>query len=89
MGSVAALGLHKGVGKVYGIKIKGWSAWFMNRTYHLSRMPTFNRKVRIVLDWTLSLFFRREFVALGRLENPRAEFAAAAAPAPPRETSRQ
>ena len=88
VGSVASLGLHKGVGQVYGIKIKGWPAWFMHRTYHMSRMPTFNRKLRIVLDWTLALFFRRELVALGRLEDPRAEFRAAATPAPPRETSR-
>lgn len=65
VGSVASLGLHKGVGQVYGIKIKGWPAWFMHRTYHMSRMPTFNRKVRIVLDWTLALFFRRELVPWG------------------------
>ncbi len=78
VGSVASLGLHKGVADVYGVKVKGWPAWFMHRTYHMSRMPTFNRKVRIVLDWTLALFFRRELVALGRLQNPRAEFRAAA-----------
>lgn len=78
VGSVASLGLHKGVAQVYGIKLKGWPAWFMHRTYHMSRMPTLNRKVRIVLDWTLALFFRRELVALGRLQNPRAEFRSAA-----------
>ena len=77
-GSVASLGLHKGVAQVYGVKIKGPAAWFMHRTYHMSRMPTFNRKVRIVLDWTLALFFRRELVALGRLQNPRDEFRSAA-----------
>ena len=78
VGSVASLGLHKGVAQVYGVKIKGPAAWFMHRTYHMSRMPTFNRKVRIVLDWTLALFFRRELVALGRLQNPRDEFRSAA-----------
>lgn len=83
VGSVASLGLHKGVAQVYGVKLKGWPAWFMHRTYHMSRMPTLNRKVRIVLDWTLALFFRRELVALGRLQNPRAEFRAAATPASP------
>lgn len=78
VGSVASLGLHKGVAQVYGVKVKGLAAWFMHRTYHMSRMPTFNRKVRIVLDWTLALFFRRELVALGRLQNPRDEFRSAA-----------
>jgi NADH dehydrogenase len=85
VGSVASLGLHRGVADVYGVKVKGLPAWFMHRTYHMSRMPTFNRKVRIVLDWTLALFFRRELVALGRLQNPRAEFRSAAQDAPPPE----
>ncbi|MGH3385412.1 MAG: NAD(P)/FAD-dependent oxidoreductase [Nocardioidaceae bacterium] len=74
VGSVASLGLHKGVAQVYGIKLKGWPAWFMHRTYHMSRMPTLNKKVRVVLDWTLALFFRREVVSLGSLQQPREEF---------------
>jgi NADH dehydrogenase len=78
VGSVASLGLHKGVAEVYGLKIKGFPAWFMHRTYHLSRVPTFNRKARVVLDWTLALFFRREVVALGSLHRPSEEFRRAA-----------
>jgi hypothetical protein len=31
---VASLGLHKGVAQIYGIKLRGWPAWFMHRTYH-------------------------------------------------------
>jgi NADH:ubiquinone reductase (H+-translocating) len=82
-GSVASLGLHKGVAQVYGIKLRGRKAWFMHRTYHVSRMPTFNRKVRVVADWTLALFFRREIVSLGALQNPREEFELATKPALP------
>jgi len=70
-GSVASLGLHQGVAQIYGIKIKGWPAWFMHRTYHMSRMPTLNKKIRVVLDWTLALFFRREVVSLGSLQRHR------------------
>lgn len=77
-GSVASLGLHRGVAEVYGIKLKGWPAWFMHRTYHVSRMPTFNRKVRVIADWTLALFFRREIVSLGSFTDPRRDFAQAA-----------
>jgi NADH dehydrogenase FAD-containing subunit len=77
-GSVASLGLHKGVAQVYGIKLKGWLAWFMHRTYHVSRVPTFNRKARVVADWTLASLFRREVVALGQLQDPRREFVFAA-----------
>ena len=80
-GSVASLGLHKGVAEIYGVKLRGLPAWFMHRTYHMTRMPTFNRKVRVVADWTLSLFFHREIVSLGSFQNPRREFEEAALPA--------
>ncbi len=79
-GSVASLGLHKGVAQIYGFKFRGFVAWFMHRTYHVSRVPTFNRKVRVIADWTLGLFFRREIVSLGALQNPREEFEMAARP---------
>ncbi|MET9695650.1 NAD(P)/FAD-dependent oxidoreductase [Streptomyces sp. NPDC006529] len=87
-GSVASLGLHKGVAHVYGRKLKGYPAWLMHRVYHLSRVPTFNRKMRVLAEWTLSGLFKREIVSLGSLEHPRAEFELAAgggpkAPPPP------
>jgi NADH dehydrogenase len=74
VGSVAGLGLHKGVAFVYGMKVRGFAAWLMHRTYHMSRVPTLNRKIRIVVDWTLALVLRREVVALGSLHQPREPF---------------
>ncbi len=74
VGSVASLGLYKGVAQVYGIKVRGFAAWFMHRTYHLSRIPSLNRKIRVLIDWTLALVLRREAVALGELHAPRAPF---------------
>jgi NADH:ubiquinone reductase (H+-translocating) len=90
-GSVASLGLHKGVAQVYGVKLKGWPAWFMHRAYHVSRVPTFNRKARVIGDWTMASLFRREIISLGQLQDPRREFLFAANTgsagrlAPPRE----
>ncbi|MBM7785704.1 NADH dehydrogenase [Tenggerimyces flavus] len=80
LGSLASLGLHKGAAQLVGIKIKGWPAWFLHRSYHLLQMPTLNRKIRIALDWTLALFFRREVVSLGDLQHPRDEFRRTATP---------
>jgi len=82
-GSVASLGLHRGVASVYGVKLTGWPAWFLHRTYHLARVPTLNRKVRVVADWTLALLFPREIVSLGTVERPREEFEQALASANP------
>ena len=80
VGSVAGLGLYKGVAHVYGIKVKGLPAWFMHRTYHMSRIPSFNRKVRVVADWTLAFVLKRETISLGQLHAPREEFTEVATP---------
>ncbi len=82
-GSVASLGLYKGVAEIYGIKLRGIVAWFMHRTYHVSRMPTWNRRIRIVFDWTGALFLGREVVSLGQIHDPKADFTrVAGAPRP-------
>ena len=73
-GSVASLGLYKGVAKIYGVKLTGLPAWLMHRTYHMSRIPSFNRKVRVLADWTLAFWLKREVISLGQLHAPREEF---------------
>lgn len=88
IGAVASLGMYKGVAQMFGrFKVRGFLAWVLHRTYHVFAMPTWNRKIRIMAGWTWSLLLRREVVALGSLQDPRAEFLAAAvpaaAPAPP------
>jgi NADH dehydrogenase len=75
IGSVASLGLHKGVADIFGIKLKGFLAWAAHRGYHVMRVPTFNRKARVVADWLLGGLFRREVISMGQISNPRAEFA--------------
>lgn len=74
VGSVASLGLYQGVAQIYGVSIHGWPAWFAHRTYHVLRVPSVNRKVRVLVDWTLALVLRREVVSLGELHRPREEF---------------
>ena len=78
-GSVASLGLYRGVAELYGVKVRGPLAWFLHRSYHLSRVPTLNRKVRVLADWTAALFFPREVVSMGQLQMPRYDFERAAA----------
>jgi NADH dehydrogenase len=75
VGSVASLGLHKGVADVYNVKLKGFLAWTAHRGYHVARVPTFNRKARVVADWLLGGLFRREVISMGQISNPREEFA--------------
>ncbi len=76
-GSVASLGLYRGVAEVCGLRLRGFPAWMTHRTYHLLKLPTMNRRLHVVSDWTLALLFRREVVSLDVLEHPRQDFQAA------------
>lgn len=71
MGGLVSLGRYKGVARVIRFNVRGFPAWWLHRTYHVTRVPTFNRKVRILIDWTVALFFRRDVVQLASLARPR------------------
>lgn len=64
LGTLAALGHYSGVGRVMQFKVRGFLAWWVWRTYYLLQMPRLERKLRIVLDWTVALFFRHDIVKL-------------------------
>jgi NADH dehydrogenase len=46
------------VAQVFGVRLTGFLAWWLRRTYYLFQMPHWDRRLRIVLDWTVALFFR-------------------------------
>ncbi len=64
-GSMASLGGRKAVAKIFNRKLTGFPAWFIRQTYYLMKIPGWSRKARIALDWTVNLFFSRDFVQLG------------------------
>ncbi|MEM7393118.1 MAG: cyclic nucleotide-binding domain-containing protein, partial [Verrucomicrobiota bacterium] len=59
VGELAAIGRHRGVGEIYGRRFSGFLAWWMWRTVYLTKLPGLERKIRVLLDWTLDLFFSR------------------------------
>jgi NADH dehydrogenase len=71
LGEVATLGRYRGIASVFGIPLKGFLGWWITRTYHLYQLPLISRKLRVVTDWTVALFFRRDIAELGTLERPR------------------
>lgn len=87
LGTLASLGDFQGVGRVMKVKLRGFLAWWVWRSYYLMQMPRFERKLRIVLDWTVALFFRHDIVKLDLFgeEHPlrRRESDAAAVPPVP------
>ena len=71
LGQVATLGRYKGIADVLGLRLRGFPGWFVTRTYHLIQLPLLSRKLRVVVDWTTSLFFRRDIAELSGLGHPR------------------
>jgi NADH:ubiquinone reductase (H+-translocating) len=65
------LGRHKAVAKVGRRKLRGFPAWWMTRTYHLSQIPGTARKLRAVADWTVGLPFSRDTAEVGSIGHPR------------------
>ena len=70
LGQVATLGRHKGIAEVLGVRLRGFAGWWVTRSYHLYQLPLAQRKLRVVVDWTVSLFFRRDIAELGQLGHP-------------------
>jgi NADH dehydrogenase len=71
LGQVATLGRFKGIAEIPGLHLWGFPGWFVTRTYHLYQLPLLSRKLRVVVDWTTALFFRRDVVELSMLGHPR------------------
>jgi NADH dehydrogenase len=72
LGQVATLGYHKGIAELPGgLELRGFLGWWVARTYHLYQLPLLSRKLRVVTDWTVSLFFPRDIVELSALGHPR------------------
>ena len=70
LGEVATLGRYKGIASVLGIRFRGFLGWWVTRTYHLYQLPLISRKLRVVADWTVALFFKRDIAQLGTLGHP-------------------
>ena len=62
IGQLAAIGRRTGVARVFGVNFSGFVAWWLWRTIYLSKLPRFEKKCRVAIDWTLDLLFAKDFV---------------------------
>jgi NADH:ubiquinone reductase (H+-translocating) len=62
LGQLAAIGKRTGVAQMFGFNFSGFAAWWLWRTIYLSKLPRFEKKCRVALDWTLDLFFSKDLV---------------------------
>jgi NADH dehydrogenase len=62
LGQMGSLGHGKAFGQLLGVRVRGFPAWFIRRTYYLLQLPGWARKLRVMIDWTFALLFRPDFV---------------------------
>ena len=62
LGVFVPLGRFSAAAEVPGFKVSGFPAWWLYRTYYMYQLPRLERKIKVVIDWTLDLFFRRDIV---------------------------
>jgi NADH dehydrogenase len=97
LGQLAAIGRRTGVAQILGVNFSGFFAWWLWRTIYLSKLPRFEKKTRVALDWTLDLLFTKDLVQFDTRRSLRPRAAArmgesngttrAAAAGPPASTS--
>jgi NADH:ubiquinone reductase (H+-translocating) len=58
-GMMAQIGKRTGVAILFGkLKLHGFIAWWLWRSYYLANLPTVKKKLKVMGDWTLDLFFK-------------------------------
>ena len=70
LGVMGSLGHSKGFGELLGMRLRGFLAWWVRRTYYLMQMPGWGRRCHVVLDWTAALLFRPDIVKLDLASEP-------------------
>ncbi len=70
IGQLAAIGQRAGVARIFGVNFSGFIAWWLWRTIYLSKLPRFEKKLRVALDWTLDLIFGKDLVQFQTFRAP-------------------
>jgi NADH:quinone reductase (non-electrogenic) len=70
IGQLATIGRRTGVANIMGVNFSGFLAWWLWRTVYLSKLPRFEKKMRVALDWTLDLLFSKDLVQFVTLRAP-------------------
>jgi NADH:ubiquinone reductase (H+-translocating) len=88
IGQLAAIGRRSGVANTCGINFSGFIAWWMWRTIYLSKLPRFEKELRVALDWTLDLLFTKDLVQFQTFRAPTISHADEGEGSSPLSTSR-
>jgi NADH:quinone reductase (non-electrogenic) len=72
LGQLATIGRRTGVAMVFGMKFSGFVAWCLWRSVYLMKLPRLAKKLRVLVGWTLDLFFSRDIEQMITLRDAEA-----------------
>lgn len=67
-GMMAVIGKGNGIASLFGHNLSGVPAWFVWKTYYLMMLPTFEKKLKVAIDWTVNLFFKRDITLVRKIK---------------------
>ncbi len=70
LGQLASIGRRAGVAQIFGLRFSGFVAWWLWRTIYLAKLPRVEKKLRVLLDWTLDLAFSKDLVQFATGRSP-------------------
>ncbi|MEM3136610.1 MAG: NAD(P)/FAD-dependent oxidoreductase [Candidatus Nitrosotenuis sp.] len=67
-GMMAIIGKRNGIAMISGKKLSGPLAWVVWKTYYLTMLPTFEKKLKVAIDWSVNMFFKRDITLVRKIK---------------------
>ena len=72
-GMMAEIGKRTGVATLFGVKLHGFAAWWLWRSFYLANLPTTKKKLKVISDWTSDLLFKPDVAMIKRFAREQNE----------------
>ena len=66
---MAEIGSRNGIALVFGFKFRGFIAWCLSRMFYLNNLPTVKKKMTVISDWTMDLFYKPDVSMIKRSQS--------------------
>ena len=67
-GMMATIGKRNAIVTIFGYNLQGVLPWLIWRTFYVLQMPSLGKKIKVILDWTVDSFFKRDLTSYGQIK---------------------
>lgn len=68
---MAVIGSKTAIANIAGVNLSGFLIWCLWRAVYLKKLPMFKKRLRVLFDWTMDLFFDPDLTHLRGLKEDR------------------